>query len=272
MPQETGAGPGDGAGVNPDGSPDYTTAANQEAYTEESYLALIRAYDNAFTAAQTQELTENEQDKVDSLVAALDEAINNLVEIVEGEFQFILDDSYECEGFNGEVYSPREDTEFMDNFGIEEIYTDDYDYIPVTSVIYGLPAWGTPDDVAEFITVEGGEIEYITFYDPDCIGSGTIAVVLDGNGDIQAVYLLAIRGDMDGDADLTSDDVAILRNVAYGIRGYEFDDPDNPNYVLLPAADTTGDADLDLEDASLVRNMFYGGTPVDQAYGGIVEE
>ena len=138
-------------------------------------------------------------------------------------------------------------------------------------ILYGIPAWCTPDDAAEFIAVEGGEVEYLTFYNPDILGSGTILIVTDSNGDIQEVYLLALRGDMDGDADLTSDDVSVLRNVIYGIRGFEYDDPDNENFVILPACDLTGDYSIDLDDSALLRNMFVIGTPVDQAYGGEVE-
>ncbi len=262
-----------GAGINPDDSPDYTTAANQEKYTEASYLALLRAYDEAFTATQTQELTENEQDKVDSLIAALDNAKNNLEEITASAYAFVLDDTYECGGFNDEVYSPTTSTDIMDNYGMEEVYTEDFDYVPISGIIYGIPAWCDIDTAYEFITVEGGEVYFIPVYeDPDLVGSGTVAILTDTDGNIQEAYILALRGDMDGDTELTSDDVAILRNVAYGIRGYEYDDPDNPNYVILPAADTTGDGVIDTEDAALVRNMFYIFTPVDQANGGEVEE
>lgn len=260
-----------GAGINPDGSPDYTTAANQESYTEESYLALLRAYDNAYTASKTQELTENEQDKVDALVAALENARGELEEITASEYSFLLDDSYECYGFNEEVYCPVVNTELIEEFDMGEIYTEDYDYLPLSGILYGIPAWCTPDDAAEFIAVEGGDVEYLTFYDPDILGSGTILIVTDSNGDIQEVYLLALRGDMDGDADLTSDDVSVLRNVIYGIRGFEYDDPDNENFVILPACDLTGDYSIDLDDSALLRNMFVIGTPVDQAYGGEVE-
>jgi len=263
---------GVGAGINPDDTPDYTTVANQESYTEDSYLALVKAYDNAFTAAQTQELTENEQDKVDSLVAALDEAMNNLVEIVASDFEFILDTTYECEGFAGEIYYPTVDTEFVENFSMEEIYNEDYDYLPISGIIYGLPAYFDIDTASEIFVVSGGDIEIITLDDPDVVGSGSLLIVMDGNGDIQEVYLLAIRGDMNGDADITANDVTTIRNVVYSKPGYDYFDPENENFVVLPAADATGDADVDLADAGLIRNMFYKNTPVDQAYGGEIEE
>ncbi len=263
-----------GFGINFDGSADFEGGQYQDTYTTASFMNLLEVYDRAYNMNEAAELSESQQSIVDDMIAALQEAFNGLVEAGEGgedtDFYFELDESYECEGYNGEIYNPIIDDAFLMDYGIEEVYTDEFDYIPVSGTVFGIPAYADEEMIAELFYIEGGEAYVIPY--GDAASSGSIVVLLDENGEVQDAYVLALRGDLNGDGSLDMNDINRLRNAMKFRTGYLYDDPDQPESILLPATDLNGDEGYDNTDINFANRIYKSYYLLDQAYGDLYVE
>lgn len=121
--------------------------------------------------------------------------------------------------------------------------------------IYGI----TPgDSVEDYIAVNGGSYEIVANSSGKTNGTGTTVNVKNSSGTIVDTYTVIIFGDVNGDAEVTATDVAIVMTVTVGgtIEDYAY------NF----AADVNGDSSITATDSATVSNASLGGDITTNPY------
>ena len=122
--------------------------------------------------------------------------------------------------------------------------------------IYGLRFDMTPDDLDDYLAVQGGSYRVIS---GAYLGTGSVVEVLDTQGSVVATYSVVIFGDVDGDGVATSDDIRAIKG---HMNGADVLPPDS-SYLL--AADVDGDGSVDLMDSLAIKSILNGSATIDQA-------
>lgn len=259
------------------------TAANgQTLYTAATYAAYLRAVKTAEDLIDDQiagnDLGENDQYILDNAVSA----INAAYEALESASSQSTDpvatlvtpdviDSLYGDGFYSGVgeaaYYPVIDAEIAGE--LAEYYTieDDNEYYGTTvdGVLYGLPDSFDKQVVESIFNIQNASIE-VTKSPVGFYGTGSLVVVRRLDGSVYKCYIIAYRGDINGDGLIDADDLScLIFYQAGGIDGYYYDEE---NRYLLVAMDLTGDKNIDSED--LATMIYYQVLDIDfnQAKGG----
>lgn len=270
----------DSWGLNNDNSINVEDAENQEIYTAKTFAAFldaIRAGDVLVNDnANNKGLAAANQDIIDRAVAAITDTQAALLpfgtpdgpdgpdEPQEVEFEIIP--GQEIFG-NGATYAPVINEDVYDVVELDS-YTVDGETYAIDGVIFGIPQQASSDDVIDLFTIENGTVEIIEAKANIC-GTGSLFVVRDTAGNVVKTYVVAYRGDLNSDADVTSPDVSLLNRCTSITPGYIYDEPTEPEDVRIKfaAADITGDGQITTADLAAIKYIQSESKPVDQGTG-----
>ncbi len=266
------------SGFNPD------EAVEQTIYNQDTYAAYLTALKAGKKMIDDRDnglgLGSADQGKIDSAIQAIRVAKEGLLPYGQGEggdeatFDVNSNAKFECgEGF----VSPVVNTTFLGTFDILT-YNYNNNNIAYNGVIYGLPRGCTeadlvvtPENPNGIFTLDGCELELI----PGAKGkasSGSVAIIKDSkDGRVLAIYILAFRGDLNGDGNINATDKKTYSLYVANRDGYCFTDNSVPECVFLPALDLDGNAKVNASDNKLAQSQWAGVKTVNQVTGGYMD-
>ncbi len=269
-------------------TPTSQYAGNQTKYTVESYTELLEAllaadaYIDDYTAGNV--LGKSEQHLLDAAAERIVNAQNNLVEagggdnppVTEDPVVELLDEDGILNVIGDYIYDemweigyvPRIDEDFVDIMGYYEIGDGDYAGTPIDGVLYGVPMAFGEDDIVSLFNVENAEARVLE--NPyGQFGTGSVIMFEDLDGNALKAYVIAIRGDTNGDGIMSPDDITPMEYNNLGVDGYYYDDGiDN---CMLAGFDCDGDGAILPDDISVLD--YYHSMYIDfgQAYGSLYD-
>ena len=282
--------------LNSDGTPNYDEVNVQETYDRKELVKFMDLYLTSYLMDTEKSLGLADQQRIDEQAAALLAALANLPEFVANSFEIDVEWGQIMEGRSGdETYELKLDEEVIaeyldlltaDNFGqLNPEYVDgdgnivvnhqSYDSIQINGVIVGIPYYAFPEDIEGLLNVSGGYIVTLPYLGPGSVGwddsaaSGTLLFIFDEYDELQATYLLALRGDLNNDGDITSNDVGALELGMRQAEGYDFGNETAPEMLLFTAADVNNDWIIDSNDLGLLEPVAVGQL-YDQAEGKLI--
>lgn len=267
----------DGWGLSGTNSIVVSDADNQELYTPASFAAYLEAIKIAdqFVADYNngKGLAVSDQTKIDNAATAIAEAKEALAAFGSdaGEATFELNIEFEFEYDSGDTYAPVIDEDIMyDSVELEYVEIDGEEY-ELTGVITGICTDADEDILSEMFIVEGCSVEFTPSNTRGAYGTGSYVIITDDSTDeVMACYLIAIRGDLNGDGKINaSDKTPLSRRCAY-MDGYMYDDPEADECFKFVAADINGSGTITNADYTALNMGIYGVRIINQPDGGYV--
>ncbi len=255
-------------------------AEAQTYYTKESYQAFLDAYNAAKNLDR--DLSEYDQDVIDeattTLIAAGTEGENGLVvakapEVVvtfaDAEYAQFYDNSYTHK------YAPGlEDSTKLTSFYGDMSMVTLADGSPVDGVIVGYGV-GAYDEATASRIFANSQVENGSFtITPNNLGiysTDSVVRIYDNDGVLKYTYLICLRGDVNGDADINTTDSGEIMGMAVYADGYLYQfDPSMGRIASAYAADVNNDYSYDLSDMSVCDEVSVYMMAIDQVNGGIM--
>ncbi len=242
-----------------------TSAADQSAYSEDSYQAFLDAYNAAKDLDR--DLGSGDQEYIDEIATVLEEAQANLapaaaadvvVEFVTEDPGMFFDQDYTVS------FIPTLDTE-----GTDVLAPTLPDGTPVEAFIVGFGAniYSEDEVMAMFGTFENATL-YAETTDYGCYATGSTIQILNADGEVQNTYQIVIRGDVNGDSIVNEDDANEILGAANWVPGYDFQWDDSLNKKAAGwACDINLDYSIDDTDRGIARDVGISNAVIDQIYG-----
>lgn len=230
-----------------------------EIYTNKSYRTFWDAYQAALEIkdGDVLEKTSFNQRSLDKAAATLSEAIDNLKDAGEGGdpfWELLTDCEFLTRAELQDPYSPWLDIEdgLFSDLGNAEIYGyEDYAEYELSGFLFGLPEGGieSVEDIIDTENAENVSFELVA-NENDVYSTGALLVVRDSEDEIIAIYMLVLRGDVDGNGIIEFADLAMLDAYLFedaGIDWYEAE------YISCYASgDINYDFAIDLTDVPIL--------------------
>lgn len=246
--------------------------ASQTIYTPESYEALYNAYTDAVNVDRDLGATESNNELLANLAAAIYTAIDELefAKAADPVYELTTEKMFSDLTYNF-TYAPTVVTDLVGAYYHTSIEGDE-----VTGYIKGLGVYAlySEDEViALFETLENCTVEVIPnpgVDEDNCggYGTGAIAKIVADDGTVLDVYSLLVMGDIDGDTDVGSNDIAFIDQYIASICEWEYV-PEQVQYWF--AADVTNDWSIDGNDVSQIQLLVAGLESYDLITGEIYE-
>ncbi len=211
---------------------------NLEVYTNDSYTAFYNAYQTAVQLVEAA-LGTSDQSRIDNAADALNNARDALKEYVADTASYSVDTTIE---FLTQRDTP---THPIINDDMIVYYPDQFAAAGVDDLLYGVPFWAEMDTIASIFNTEGCTVEVTeseqVYY--SC-GTGALVEIKDSNNNVIHTYMVILRGDVDGDADVLDYD---LLEMTYWIATVvDWEQPDTVKWYA--AGDVNNDGYCDQND------------------------
>lgn len=237
-------------------------------YTADSYTAFYNAYTAAVNMDRNLARSDENAAKIDAAAAALNKAINGLEYDTSGgdessTWSLLTDCDYSTEG-QLHYYSPWIDSEEILFGEVDAPYIEEYDDY-VTGLIFGIPEDGV-EGVETIIDVDAApeNFEFDFVESENGYGTGSLIVITDTDTDEISIYMIVLRGDIDGDGTIDGTDQGMIYDF-YSGEDWEYDDTLKQNYY---GADTDFDGSVDMVDYSNYYDYFSSSADISQIEDG----
>ena len=244
------------------------SAADQSTYSEESYQAFLDAYNDA--TKLDRDLSVGDQDLIDETATALTGAQGDLAPATakDAVVEFVTDDpGYYFDQFYSVTYTPRLETD-----GVDMLAPTLLDGTPIDAYIVGFGANIYEEDELMFMfsTFENASL-YSEVTDYGCYATGSTVQILNADGEVQNTYQIVIRGDLDGNGEINSDDAVLIRAVGAFVDGYDYLYDTSLNKQAAGwAADINLDYSIDDGDYGLAMRASIQDVTINQEYGDVL--
>lgn len=238
-------------------------AAGQTTYTVESYQDLLDAYDAAINVDRDLGASDNEY--LNELATNLENAFGALAAASAGEPSFELSiDPVFADPTWGYYYAPRLDEDSIMNLG----YVETADGVMIDAfLILGNGIYSDAEVIGAFATLENGEL-VVTPNEFGNYTTGTLAQIIDGNGDVYKSFIVVARGDVNGDTNFDDFDLGDIELQANYITDWFWNSYGTYDQYKSVAGDTTGDGAIDSMDSDLLSLAANYMGSYDMLYGG----
>lgn len=253
-----------------------TVAADQEFYSDSTFIALLTAIKNADKLIADRDagndLGASDQGIVDAAKKAIEDARAGLLpkgsdpgpgpggDEEEPVFSVKTEDEFDAPFTNFyyvyEFY-PQDilvDDSFFGQFGYTEVRDGEYEGTAIDGIIIGVPEGFASTDIESIFNTEYCTVEVTdsSFGGP---GTGSFAIIKDNDDNVIGCYLISLRGDVDGSGMIDIDDAAVIDHFSNYEEGYNWwDEYDNPGVLGADAADTSTDGWVDIFDYQIIDN------------------
>lgn len=195
------------------------------------------------------------------------------------DIEFIEGVEYDCGDDVVEAWIDNDILESYDCGEDEDIFLgyveyDDIEYY-IEGVIYGLPEEFDEDVIDELFDYDDEKytFDYICLNEKEEFSSGTIVSFysVDDEDEEEPLrsFLIAYRGDLDGDLKIGTIDFNRMKKCVNKAAGYRYYDAEEENWVIGPAADINGDGKITVIDANVLKRVVVNKkTVINQADGG----
>lgn len=241
---------------------DATDPTINDSYTADSYAVFYEAYMAAVNMDRNLAKNEENTAKIDAAAKALNQAIADLKKPEgdgEPQWSLITDKRYTTRlGFVG-TYAPWVDSTKALNSRINGIYLSEYNR-NIDGIIFGLPQGRDISGYADLVdttTVKNATFELVP-NSKNLYSTGALLIVYDSKNEINAIYMLVFRGDINGDTTVDSADISEVQNYSYlGTVDWSSIDSSKQKYI---ASDVNYDLAVDYADVGGFNRYFYEGS------------
>ncbi|MBQ6467783.1 MAG: hypothetical protein IJJ61_07545 [Clostridia bacterium] len=258
-------------------------ASEQSVYTPESYIAFlgaIKAGDILLSNyTNGKGLAKSDQDVIDKAAAAITAAQEALVPFGSSSATFELDTSSVYEGSGAEYTAivMDDDAIFVDGYGLETVtITENGNDVVYTvdGVLYGVPENATGETLEEMFTVEGCYVDVVPVNAArEEYGTGSYIIIRDESTDAPlAFYIVAYRGDVNGDCSIDGKDINNLKRTNAQVDGYQYcnSEASFAERKFAGGADVNGDGGFGLNDLTIAKYVFNQVRYISQTTGKYV--
>lgn len=259
---------------------DPETNKADRVYTVESYATFYNAYAVAKKLNDARDLarTDENQAKIDKAIADLVAAQDALEWAPEGgdpvwslleDCEFVTFNNYQ------DPYSPWIDEAGSD--GIldynNSLYFADYDDFEATGLIFGIPegadGFEGVESIVDVDNAENASFELVANASGN-YSTGAILIVRNDEEEIVSIYMLVLRGDIEGDTEINAIDSEEYNVfVADGTEDWTMEDQYKYKYY---AGDINGDFETDAADMGLLETVAQLEADVLQTpEGGVID-
>ena len=264
---------------------------NLQMYTAESYLAyleaLLAAQEMLDDYTNDEGLGVSEQWRIDAAADAITVAFEALDDNLgggsgeEATFSPKTEDDYIEEGFEGFYtanvgeypYYSYLDTEILESMALDTVWNESSEYYGehIDGILYGVPEYFSDEDIAKCFKTENCSVTVTENTDSGSFGSGSLAVIKDNDDNVLAIYVIAFRGDLDGDGGADFADVTYLEYCSVDEEGYMYNYEEMPEALYFAAGDINADWYVDAMDVPYLEAYAYDFVEINQPYGGSYE-
>ena len=255
-------------------------------------LAYINAVKNCQTLLATKDsadtqLSTSEQSKLDAAAIEIESACSAFVDALEAYIEgggeeegdpYTINEEYVgYTGISAFEYTPYLDEELALTVDFQPMFPSTCDYAgqAIEKVLYGLPIDFDDSVLSEIILVnEDAGYELVTIpgvlnADGDeSYGSGTVAVILDADGEMVDAMLCVVFGDISGDASIDSYDGMLITDNEMTM---EFMDSGDYYWRIL-AGDISNDGATDSFDGMIATDSEMGACEIGQNPKGYYDD
>lgn len=237
-----------------------------DTYTADSYAVFYDAYIAAVNMDRNLPKNDENDKKIAKAAADLNDAIDKLVEGTESAdpvWSLLTGDPFSTYASLAGSYSPW--IEGAD--ALLTYYNDCYagsvstSYGDVNGIIFGLPEGGILDysEIVDTESVANATFELVP-NDSRANSTGALLVVYDNDSNVVAVYMLVLRGDIDGNGEINYDDYPQLEAFGFGVSEEDWYSPELAYKYF--AGDVNYDFEVDYNDVPILES-YQAGYQVD---------
>ncbi len=238
-------------------------AEAQTNFTVESYAEFAAAYIAATEVDRDLGASDNEY--LNELATNLENAFAALEGAVAGEPVFELSqDATFADPTWGYYYAPYLDEMSVMNLGMVE--TSDGVMIDAF-LLLGNGIFSDAEVIGAFSTLENGEL-VVTPNEFGNYTTGTLAQIIDGNGEVYKSFIVVSRGDVNGDTNFDDGDIAEIDMQANYIYDWYWNSYGTYDQYKSVAGDITGDGSIDTMDSDILSLAANYMGSYDMIYGG----
>lgn len=244
-------------------------------FTKDSYDAFYAAYTAAKNIDRNLADTVENNKKIAEIAQNLETAIANIVKADQGggeEPAWAVNANSEFYTPNfGSAYAPwiEEDRMLLDY--VNGVYLPEYDDREVDALIFGIPEYGdyTLEDIIDPDSLVNATAELVAGENGNSTGS-LIIIRNAETEEIVCIYMLVLRGDIDGEGSCDTTDQVSIYDYASGAEGWEYEDAYKYKFF---GGDTDYDGAVDTTDYANYFDYFSGMSDFCQTVdGGMVTE
>lgn len=241
-------------------------------YTKETFDAFYSKYVEAVNFDRGVANTEDNQAEIDDLKNELIEAQQNLAFAQSADPVYpMVDPDVARESYLYHTYAydytfaPFVDTSFLEYY----VGTTLPDGTPISGYILGTGVQMGEADLAAIFPEETRENVTVQVTASPVMGYGTGSVIeiLDADGNCIEYYQVVVRGDVDGDGEITSADGSLIFANEAGLVDWAWNSYETYDSYSQVAGDLNADGGVDGSDASLCESIEAGLADVDQETG-----
>lgn len=244
-------------------------------FTKDSYDAFYAAYTAANNIDRNLADTVENNKKIAEIAQNLETAIANIVKADQGggeEPAWAVNANSEFYTPNfGSAYAPwiEEDRMLLDY--VNGVYLPEYDGREVDALIFGIPEYGdyTLEDIIDPDSLVNATAELVDGENGNSTGS-LIIIRNAETEEIVCIYMLVLRGDIDGEGSCDTTDQVSIYDYASGAEDWEYEDAYKYKFF---GGDTDYDGAVDTTDYANYFDYFSGMSDFCQTVdGGMVTE
>lgn len=244
-------------------------------FTKDSYDAFYAAYTAAKNIDRNLADTVENNKKIAETAQNLETAIANIVKADQGggeEPAWAVNANSEFYTPNfGSAYAPwiEEDRMLLDY--VNGVYLPEYDGREVDALIFGIPEYGdyTLEDIIDPASLVNATAELVDGENGNSTGS-LIIIRNAETEEIVCIYMLVLRGDIDGEGSCDTTDQVSIYDYASGAEDWEYEDAYKYKFF---GGDTDYDGAVDTTDYANYFDYFSGMSDFCQTVdGGMVTE
>lgn len=244
-------------------------------FTKDSYDAFYAAYTAAKNIDRNLADTVENNKKIAEIAQNLETAIANIVKADQGggeEPAWAVNANSEFYTPNfGSAYAPwiEEDRMLLDY--VNGVYLPEYDGREVDALIFGIPEYGdyTLEDIIDPASLVNATAELVDGENGNSTGS-LIIIRNAETEEIVCIYMLVLRGDIDGEGSCDTTDQVSIYDYASGAEDWEYEDAYKYKFF---GGDTDYDGAVDTTDYANYFDYFSGMSDFCQTVdGGMVTE
>lgn len=264
-------------------------AAQQTIYTVDSFSAFLEALRALEIIVATEgtddELGAGDQDRIDSAVEEVNKAKAALVDYSSGGTELVVEANPDYAGYSYMYLYKNHATIYPNDFENGGLLTDvgydtvrmegDFMDVPLDGAIFGIEEGFTDETFLLYdpapITIQNAYAE-VTMSPAGRYGTGSFLVIKEAaDGPIEQLYLIVLRGDANGDGEITSTDKAYMSNYINSVEGFQYDwSMGEDDYILL-ALDLDGSGWADTIDVPFYSPIVSGVSDLKQDVGGLYD-